>query len=199
LRNILTGLYDSISHNGGGVTVVVARYAVHTAKALETIVWLANASPGIDIHHVVKGAFYADKYHLNKYGRPIAGDDYQADAYGPLGQCVYRLLNGDPIEMLALGGNGILPFTIGERWRVTADREANVRLLSESDVEALQHALALVGQRSFGELVEMTHQEKAYIDANGGRMKYEDLLDESDPNRDEKAADLAETARSAAF
>jgi hypothetical protein len=179
--------------------VVVARYAVHTAKALETIVWLATASPGIDIYHVVKGAFYADKYHLNKYGRPIAGDDYQADMYGPLGQCVYRLLNGDPIERLALGGNGVLPFTVGERWRVTADREANARVLSDSDVEALQHALGVVADRSFNELVGMTHQERAYIEANGGRMKYEELLDEGDPDRDEKAADLAETARFAVF
>ena len=175
--------------------MVVARYAVHTAKALETIVWLANASPGIDIHHVVKGAFYADKYHLNKYGRPIAGDDYQADAYGPLGKCVYRLLNHDPIEMLALGGNGVLPFTVGERWRVTADREANTRVLSESDIEALRHAIGVVANLTFDELVRMTLDERAYIEADGGRMRYEDLLDEGDPDRDEKAEDLAATAR----
>ena len=41
----------------------------------------------------------------------------------------------------------------------------------------------------------MTHEEGAYIAADGGRMKYEDMLDEDDPQRDEKAADLAETAR----
>ncbi len=179
--------------------MVVARYAAHTEKALETIVWLASARPGIDIYHVVKGAFFADKYHLNKHGRPIAGDDYHADTYGPLGRCVYGLLNGDPIEMLALGGNGILPFRVGDRWRVTADREANSNILSESDVEALQHAIGLVDGRSFGELMAMTHQERAYIEANGGRMRYEDLIDENDPDRDEKAADLAETARSAVF
>jgi hypothetical protein len=179
--------------------VGVARYAIHTVKALETIVWLANALPGIDIYHIVKAAFYADKYHLNRYGRPIAGDDYQADMYGPSGQCVYRLLNGDPIEMLALGGNGTLPFTVGERWKVTADREANTRILSDSDIEALQHGLGAVAGRSFNELMAMTHQEKAYIAANGGRMKYEDLLDDEDPDRDEKAADLAETARFAVF
>ncbi|HEY1932506.1 MAG TPA: Panacea domain-containing protein [Acetobacteraceae bacterium] len=178
---------------------VAARYAVHTAKALETIVWLANANPGIDIYHVVKGAFYADKYHLNKYGRPISGDDYQADTYGPLGQSVYRLLNGDPIEMLALGGNGPLPFAVGDRWQVTADREANGRLLSASDVEALTYAIGFVRNLSFDDLVRLTHEEGAYIAADGGRMRYEDLLDEDDPRRKEKADDLAETARFAVF
>ena len=95
----------------------MAQYAVHTAKALETIVWLANARAGIDVYHVIKCAFFADKYHLNKYGRPIAGDNYIADTYGPLGRSVYRILNRDPIEMIALGGNGDLPVRIGERWQ----------------------------------------------------------------------------------
>jgi uncharacterized phage-associated protein len=177
------------------VQMVAARYAVRTGKVLEAIVWLAAASPEIDIYHLVKAAFYADKYHLNRYGRPLAGDDYQADIYGPLGQCVYRLLKGDPIEMLALGGNGILPFKVGDQWRVTADREANTRILSVSDVEALRHGLDVVQPCTFDELVDMTHEEKAYIAANGGRMRYEDLLDEDDPQRDQKAEDLAGTAR----
>jgi len=176
-----------------------ARYVPHTAKTLEVILWLANASQGIDLYHVVKAAFYADKYHLNKYGRPISGDEYQADRYGPLGQCIYGLLVQSPLEMLALETNGPLPFVVGHAWRVIPDREANIRLLSESDVEALAHGLGQVEGRSFDDLVRATHDEKAYIEANGGLMKFEDLLDDDDPDRDEKAADLAETARHAVF
>ncbi len=97
--------------------------------------------------------------------------------------------------MLALGGNGILPFKVRDQWRITADREANTRILSVSDVEALRHGLDVVQPRTFDELVDMTHEEKAYIAANGGRMRYEDLLDEDDPQRDQKAEDLADTAR----
>jgi uncharacterized phage-associated protein len=194
----MTGLICRTSKQEA-VQMATARYAIHTAKALESIVWLANACPEIDIYHIVKAAFFADKDHLNEYGRPIAGDDYQADTYGPLGQCVYRLLKGDPIEMLALGGNGPLPFKVDNRWRVTADREANTRILSDSDVAALQRAVNFVAPLGFNELVGMTHQEKAYIEANGGRMRYEDLLNEDDPDRAEKAADLAETARFAVF
>lgn len=178
-----------------------ARYAVNTAKAVETILWLANAKPGIDIYHVVKCAFFADKDHLNRYGRPIAGDDYDADTYGPLGRVIYRLFRRDPIEMLALGSNGTLPFRVVDeaQWVVEADREANTRLLSQSDIEALQKALDEVGDLSFDELVERTHREPAYVAANGGRMRYEDLLDPDDPYRAEKAADLADAARHAVF
>jgi uncharacterized phage-associated protein len=178
---------------------MVARYAVNTAKVLEAIVWLANACPEIDIYHIIKCAFYADKYHLNKYGRPIAGDDWDAETYGPLGRSAYRLLLHDPIEMIALGGNGDLPFKIGSKWRVIADREPNNGLLSDSDIEALTYSVEHYAHKSFDELVSMTHNEVAYIEANGGRMRYEDLLDEEDPLRKEKASDLAETARYAVF
>jgi hypothetical protein len=47
-----------------------ARYIPDTAKALEVILWLATECPGIDVYHVVKCAYYADKRHLNLYGRP---------------------------------------------------------------------------------------------------------------------------------
>lgn len=175
----------------------VARYAVDASKAVEAILWLANAKPGIDLYHVIKCIFFADKDHLNRYGRPVIGDDYIADTYGPLGQTVYGLLRRRPIELLALGSNGEVPFRVLDerKWIVQAEREPNLRLLSRSDVEVLRRALDDVGDLSFAELVERTHQEPAYIAANGGRMRYEDLLDPADPDRDEKAADLAETAR----
>ena len=182
------------------VRCMAARYAVHTRKALETIVWLANARPGIDVYHVVKCAFFADKRHLNRYGRLISGDTYVADTYGPLGTSIYRILKGDPIEMLALDDNsGPLPFRVGSRWKVIADREANTAILSQSDVEALQAAVQEVADLSFGELVDLTHDDPAYIAADGGVMRYEDLLDPSDPKRAEKAADLEATARLAVF
>ena len=107
--------------------------------------------------------------------------------------------DSSPLEMLALESNGPLPFEMGRAWRIIPGREANTRLLSESDIEALAHGLRQVEGRSFGDLVRATHDEKAYIEANGGLMRFEDLLDEDDPLRDEKAMDLAETARNTVF
>ena len=179
-----------------------ARYAVNTAKAVEVVVWLANARPDIDIYHVVKAAFVADRLHLNRYGRPVIGDDYDADLYGPKGRCVWGLLRRDPIELLALGDNGpALPFTVldDRKWAVVADRDANLQRLSGSDVACLQQALDEVGDLSFDYLVELTHQDPAYIAANGGRMLYENLLNRDDPQFLDKAHDLADRARQTVF
>jgi hypothetical protein len=62
-----------------------------------------------------------------------------------------------------------------------AAREANLRLLSKSDIDALQRALDEYGDMRFGELVDFTHDDPAYRAASGGRMRYEDFPDADDP------------------
>src|ERR1700733_3738119 len=107
------GLVWALSNKKCYTRLMSARYVPDTAKALEVILWLTTTRPGLDMYHVVKCAYYADKRHLNLYGRPIAGDWYEADEYGPLGKCVYGLLRGNPFEMLALGSsNGKIPLTV---------------------------------------------------------------------------------------
>ena len=67
----------------------VVRYIPSVAKALEVILWIAERRRGIDLIHLVKSAFYADKYHVAQYGRPITGDIYRAAWFGPLPQVIY--------------------------------------------------------------------------------------------------------------
>lgn len=199
--NALVDRYSCVSVSLGvkgkiaTLMLMSARYIPDTAKALEVILWLASAKPGIDVYHIVKCAYYADKRHLNLYGRPIAGDSYEADRYGPLGKCVYGLLRGDPLEFLALKNNRKLPFVVREEdYGVISDRDANTRRLSESDQEALAWALDNYGDLTFEELLELSHDEEAYQKAEGGRMRYEDML-EPTTDRDDRARELAENAR----
>jgi len=176
-----------------------AKYIPDTAKALEVIIWLATERVGMDVYHVVKCAYYADKRHLNLHGRPIAGDWYEADEYGPLGKCVYGLLRRHPIEILALESNGYVPLLVGEKDHVVSvEREPNLRKLSESDIQALKWAADNYADLTFEELLVLSHEEEAYQKADGGRMRYEDMLDET-PDRQERARALAEDARHAVF
>jgi len=48
-------------------------YRVNYNKAVEALVWIADQKPGVDIYHVAKVFFYADKKHVNRYARPILG------------------------------------------------------------------------------------------------------------------------------
>ena len=172
------------------------RYVANTAKALEVVLWLANEQPGIDVYHVVKAVFYADKHHVTIHGRPICGDSYSAAPYGPLAQIIHGILRQDPISMLALGDNGDLPFEVNKRYQIMAYRSSNPRRLSASEVAALRVGLGHVRVMSFGELYDETHNDPAYINAGGGRMDYRDFLPEDMPDRHDKAEDLADTAGS---
>lgn len=175
------------------------RYVPNTSKAVEVILWLADRHQGIDVYHLVKAAFFADKWHVSEYGRPLAGDVYEAAPYGPLPKVVYGLLRHEPLEVLAAGGNGRLPFRVSGDMTVSADRHANLRRLSESDQEALEYGLSIVRDKSFDDLYQLTHDDLAYINADGGIIDYRDLIPENDPQRAEKAQDLCDVARFAVF
>lgn len=171
------------------------RYVPRPAKAVEVILWLSDRCPGIDVYHVVKAVFFADKWHIAEYGRPIVGDDYDAAPFGPLPRVVYGLLRFEPIEILAAGVNGRLPFTVNEAFQVSPDRQPNLRRLSESDQKALAHGLAMVRDKTFEEIYAVTHEDPAYVNAAGGKMDYRDFIPEDDPEREAKAEDLTEVAR----
>lgn len=175
------------------------RYIPNTGKAVEVILWLANREPGIDIYHLVKAVFFADKAHIAEYGRPIIGDDYEAREYGPLPRVIYGLLKHEPLEILAAETNGILPFKMGQDFAIQPDREPNLRKLSESDQEALQQGLDFVRGKSFSELVSITHVDPAFLNAEGGILDYRDFIPEDDPDRDAKARDLCEVASESVF
>jgi len=177
----------------------VPRYAPNVSKALEVILWIAQHRPGLDIYHIVKAVFFADKMHVSQYGRPICGDSYSAAPWGPLAQVTYNLLRHDPIELIALESNGDLPFRVTDRYEVYGDREPNLRLLSETDVEALRYGVDHVKDKTFGALYLETHDDPAYLKAIGGQMDYRDFIPDNDEAKDAKDKVIEESAQYAIF
>lgn len=54
-------------------------------KAAQTLNYFAIKNGGeIDKLHALKLVFFADRYHLRKYGRPITNDQYWAMRFGPV-------------------------------------------------------------------------------------------------------------------
>ena len=173
------------------------QFTFSARKALETILLLANSRQGVmDRHSVLKLLFFADVLHLNRYGRPIVGDQYRALPYGPVAQGTYDILKGDALVMEELDEEPF-PLILVDRFFVRATRPADMALLSRSDVAALREVIEQYGALDFLGRTDLSHQHPAYTQAiNRGElvMRYEDFL-KAGPTKPEIVAELAEISR----
>lgn len=173
------------------------RYRTNVPKAVETIVWLANKKPGIDIYHVAKVLYYADKMHLNRYGRPILGDTYINMEFGQVPSAVRDLItesvpwiNPDDLEEASKSLKAE-----GRRRELTALRQPKMDYFSQTDIECLLESLEKYGDLSFGDLVRLAHGEKSYIETEMNQpIDYALMVDDDNPDRDEILREISETA-----
>jgi uncharacterized phage-associated protein len=120
-------------------------------KAIETIIYLSHRISDPEIYGICKLLYFADKTHLEKYGRFIFGETYCAMKNGATPSNSYDLLKeiaDKPLEDLRLEGH-----------MVVASRDANLDLLSKSDVECLDQVIEVWGKVPNWERKKAAHDE----------------------------------------
>jgi len=133
-------------------------------KALEVVVYISHKTT--DLFHIVKTIYYADKIHLEKYGRLITGDYYVAMEDGPVPSGAYdliknvrgdeytyekKIIDAHPEKALQAKGNDVTPL-----------RGADLDYFSESDKECLDEAIEKYAGMDGGKLSQIVHEEEAY-------------------------------------
>jgi len=106
-------------------------------KAIETIIYLSNRISDNDIYGICKLLYFADKTHLEKYGRFIFGETYCAMKNGATPSHTYDLIkeiDSKPLVDLKIEGH-----------KIVAARDANLDLLSKSDLECLDQVIEIWG------------------------------------------------------
>ncbi len=132
-------------------------------KAIEVILYIANKASTTnkvnEVYWALKVLYFADKEHLSKYGRLICNDFYAAMSHGPVPSVCYDMIKyvrGDgfyrfnfPVEeTFSADGNDIIPH-----------RDANLDLLSESDIECLEESIEKYGHLPFYKLRDISHDD----------------------------------------
>lgn len=178
------------------------KFAISSTKTLEALAFVAQLQPGLTPKYVAKIFFYAEKWHLNRYGRPIVADTYIAMAQGPVPSTIKNLIDEnwqycDKPEMF----DSILHIEMKQGLRrLNAKRAPDMSRLSESDRECLEEAIAFCKDKSSDDLSNLTHQEKAWMNADFNRpMDYEDFIDDNNPHREAIIEAAKEASRSAVF
>jgi uncharacterized phage-associated protein len=172
-------------------------YHINYEKAVEALVWLADQKPGIDIYHVAKVLFYADKKHINGYGRPILGDSYICMEYGPVPSGVRDLITEDSWLSPDYLQKASEALTVEKRPYPTlrAKRKPGLMLFSHTDLECLKESLSEYGERSFAELKELTHNEKCWAESGANQpIDYALFVEDDNPNRKAILDEMSETA-----
>lgn len=169
------------------------RFRFAPRKALAAIGWmLGKAAPApLDLHTILKTCYFADRAHLNGYGRPIFGARYRAMRYGPVPVEIYEMLKGEPIWLVEAGTERVPWELRGYRVVRSGNVEPDLRVLSPSDREALDRAFELARTMTFDERTAASHGPD-WQRAELGWMRYEDMIDEDNPRRAEILEDLEE-------
>lgn len=129
-------------------------------KALEAILFIAKSLHNPTFHSISKMFYLSDKLHLQDYGRLICGDRYIAMEYGPVPSAIYNMMKvAAKKDSIDVDWDEIIQesLTVKRGRDVIPKRESNLDLLSESETECIQKTIAEFGNKSFGELTDITH------------------------------------------
>lgn len=154
-------------------------------KATQALNFFAVKNGGhINKMRSIKLIYFADRYHLRRYGRPITNDEYFAMSYGPVNSGVK-----DIAEMSGFLGAKELDyaskFVAPSGYDVQSILPVDWDVFSQSDTEALSFAWERFSQYNEFQLAEITHQypewkrfEETLKDQSRVRMNYEDFLND---------------------
>lgn len=189
--------YRTFQQKGKKLTHGQIKYRLSYEKAIEALVWLAHEQPGMDVYHVAKILFYAEKLHINRHAKPIIGDTYICMDYGPVPSGVRDLITQNPW----LNPDHLMKFKdailVGNEpnTNISTNRKPDMGYFSKTDIECLQEALSEYGPKSFGELKDLTHNEVCWLDTMQNQpIDYELMVDESNPHRNRIIEEMAETS-----
>jgi uncharacterized phage-associated protein len=158
-------------------------------KATQALNFFAQRAGGsINKMKALKLVYFADRYHLRKYGRPVVGDEYLAMNYGPVASGTKDLAEMSDFlgeEEKSYAKQFIRP----TETMLGCDSVADVdeKVLSESDREALEFAWNRFGRATEFALSELTHRypdwkkhEPALASKTVSRapMNYRDFLED---------------------
>jgi Protein of unknown function (DUF4065) len=155
--------------------------------ATAAFLYVAHRLPEADFHRVGKVLYFADKLHMQSFGRFITNDTYKAYQFGPLPEITYTTWNAvryhlpqapreAPFEVQMINGKPV----------IVPRAEPDLTNLSVTDRECLDESLAKHSHLRFFALSDLSH-DTAWQAARGRldwTMRLEEIV-QTLPNADE--------------
>lgn len=152
------------------------RFRFNLEKFIASVTFFAKETKDLDKLKIAKLLYFADKYHLLRYGTPIIGDTYYHLDYGPVPSKALDIINEileekifsfTPVdcsnkkyfeEYLNIKKKGLVnKYSIFE-----VKKEPNLDCLSDSEQEALRQTVKKYGCLSSSDLIRETHKDASW-------------------------------------
>ncbi len=150
-------------------------------KAVQVVAYLAGKKlPDMSAFKVAKLLFWADKIHLQRYGRPVTASTWCRTDNGPIPSEILNVLNflsGKNTKPIAKRDFDLVAAEVRRLLRVVpadypefeAVDQPNLDCFSDSDLEVLDEVASKYGDLRISEIWERVHAEAAVEKANEGR------------------------------
>ncbi len=149
-------------------------------KILQSILFCIKQNSGtLNQYNLMKIIFAADKYHLNKYGRPVTGDRFIRMEHGTVPSIVRDITN---LNKTMLAKLDILEFPFKkEKHYLFYTEEVKLEFFSKSDIEALKVGINEYSGLTFTEVRNKNHSEKCWVNkSNGETIPFEMMISNKD-------------------
>lgn len=180
----------------------VIRFKYHIEKFVKSVAYLSDRDvPNLDRLKIAKLIYFADKYHLVNYGRPITGDTYNALPFGPVPSRSLDIMEGacdsDFPESLDSNVEKLLEsLDVSHEGRYptfTAKSDVDYSSLSESEIEILDRVADKYGMKTGSQLIDITHEEKSWRETDENEpIDFRLMFDSEDEDYNRKRIELLE-------
>lgn len=137
-------------------------------KLTELVLYILDKTGGVDFYHAFKILYFAEMKHLAKWGNGIVPDEFCALKYGPVPTQLYdavkelnhprMTLSEELSEVVQVAGEDAPNILLSKR-------QADLKFLSKSEIEALDQSIEENKSLTFGQLMRKSH-DTAWDEAN---------------------------------
>jgi uncharacterized phage-associated protein len=169
------------------------KFHVDKEKTVEALLYIVSRYGEVGRFHALKTLYFADLWHLRKYGRPITGDRYIAMDHGPVPSYAYNALKDEvPEPERRHVAQALSPGESERHPTYVAHRKPDLRYFSKTDLQCLDEAFEHCRERTFGSISDETHKHPAWDRAAlNDVMDFSDMLEGVDPAIVEEAETFA--------
>lgn len=127
---------------------------------VEVVLYILGKTKGLDMYHLFKVMYFAERAYLAKYGRKMTEEDYYALRWGPVPSHLYDAVKeqGDAHTSLGmmLWDNVKSGDEIAKNY-LFAKREYDRDLLPEAAIDVLSEAVSKYAYMPFSDLLRLSH------------------------------------------